>query len=263
LVVLKTSIIALAGWVVLCGCSPAHGVPIFLWHSVGEGIAGDPLDVPPAELDQELKLIDSWGATVITLDQLFDAREGKGTLPPRPVVLTFDDGRACLRDAAMPVLMAHHMVAEAFVVTSLLAEDGAPRKIMHDAYGDHPMLSWADLAAMNASGAFAIESHAVAHEDLQPLPLDRQRVSARDSRRVLRERLGAPVDFFAYPFGAFGSATEDAVREAGYRGAVVVQKGLGSRFAMRRVSVHRGYPSVVRDTLQDYFGGPPAAKVSP
>ena len=79
----------------MAACTPGRGVSILLWHSVGEGTPGDPHDVSPEEFEAELQTIERHGATVITLGQLFDAREGKGQLPARPVILTFDDNRQC------------------------------------------------------------------------------------------------------------------------------------------------------------------------
>jgi peptidoglycan/xylan/chitin deacetylase (PgdA/CDA1 family) len=238
----------------LCGCDPSRGVPIFLWHSVGEGSPDDFRDVPVDEFDHELSEIEAHGATPITLDQLFDAREGKAQLPKQPVVITFDDGRACLLSGALPVLKKHHMVAEAFLISGFLGEDEAHRHVEHDEQGTHPYLLWSEARQLAESGAFRIESHSVHHLDMAGMSESDQRHEMLDSRTALHERLGAPVDFFAYPFGAFDHTNRDIAEATGYRGAVTVQSGLGSRYAMKRTSLHRGYPNLVEQTLDDAFG---------
>jgi peptidoglycan/xylan/chitin deacetylase (PgdA/CDA1 family) len=240
----------------LAACSPARGVPILLWHSVGEGAPHDPQDVSPDEFDAELRLLESFGATPITLGELLDARAGHGKLPERPVVLTFDDGRLSLRDQALPLLTKHHMRAELFLVADYLAEDVAHRRYVTEESGTHPYLTATEAAALQQSGAFVLESHSVSHRDLRRLPEDQQRAEVVQSREQLRRRFGAPIDFFAYPFGAFSSTTRDLVEGAGYRGALTVQKGLGSKYGMLRVSMYRGDLQRLRGILEREFGAP-------
>ena len=69
-----------------CACSRTAEVPIFLWHAVGEA-SGDPHELTAAELDEQLTLIESFGATPVTLAQLFDFREKGTPLPKRAVMI--------------------------------------------------------------------------------------------------------------------------------------------------------------------------------
>ncbi|MBS2031654.1 MAG: polysaccharide deacetylase family protein [Deltaproteobacteria bacterium] len=240
----------------LCGCNPARGVPIFLWHAVGKGCSGDVYDVPAEEFDRELSDIEAYGATPVTLEQLFDARDGHGTLPARPVILTFDDGRRCQLTEALPLLEKHKMVAETFVVTSFLGDDDAHRHVEHDAKGDHGFLTWPEVEAMEKSGRFVIESHGVTHERLSGALPEVQLAQLRDSKAQLAQRLGHPVDFFSYPFGSFTSQTRDLAEQAGYRAAMSVQKGWGTRFGLKRVSLGVGNERDLKRALQDAFGAP-------
>lgn len=242
---------------VLCAaCSPARGVPIFLWHAVGEG-SGDPYDVSPEEFDRELGDLEAFGATPVTLAQLFDARAGRAVLPARAVVLTFDDGRRCQLTAALPLLKKHHMVAESFVVTSQLGEDEAHRQVERDAHGEHPFLTWPEVLQLQASGLFVIEAHGVEHVRFSALDAAGQQRQLRGSKQLLEARLGHPVDFFAYPFGSFTWRSRDLAEQAGYRAALAVQKGLGSRYALKRVSLQAGGERFLRQALQEAFGAPP------
>ena len=221
---------------------------------MGEGNPDDIYDVPAAEFDRQLATIASFGATPVTLDELFDGRRGGGRLPERSVVLTFDDGRACQHRVAMPLLVAHHMVAESFVVAGRIGEDDAHRYIERDDFGEHPFLIFPEVAQMVNSGAFRIESHSLTHRRHTDLSSQERGVELTESRRVLRERVGAPVNFFAYPYGGFDSAYRDEVERAGYRGALTVGKGPGSRFAMLRISVRRDSGEAVAKGLSRAFG---------
>ncbi len=248
---------ALSFALVPCACHPAQGVPILLWHSVGEGSAADRYDVPVEEFDRELALVERFGARAVTLDQVFDAASGGTPLPPRAVVLTFDDGRACLRSGALRVLERRGLTAELFVVTSWLAEDEARRRVVADEWGSHAYLTWPELRELAASGAFRVQSHSVSHRRLRGLSEDEAWRELVDSRAAITARLGRPVNFFAYPFGATSFRLASLVEDAGYRGAVVVDAGLpGGRYTLKRRSVWRGCEHVVAEALEEAFGAP-------
>jgi peptidoglycan/xylan/chitin deacetylase (PgdA/CDA1 family) len=238
----------------LAACDPARDVPVLLWHSVGEGSAADDYDVSADEFDRELTTIESFGAVSITLDQLFDARYGNGKLPERAVILTFDDGRACLYKAAMPILIKHKMVAETFVVASYLADDDAHRHIEKDEGGIHPFLIWPEVLEMKKSGAFEIESHSMTHRKHTTLSHEEKHAELADSLRIISERLGSPIHFYSYPFGGFDTWYRDESEKVGYRGDLTVQKGLGSRYGILRTSLHRNSEQILIDTLEKKFG---------
>ena len=250
--------LSLTALLLLTACSPTRGVPIFLWHSVGEGNLGDPYDLTADEFDRQLDLLDRWGAHPVTLDRLFDALEGKAKLPERAVVLTFDDGRMCQRTEVLPLLAKHHFVAETFVVSSFLRPDAARRFVEHDAHGAHPMLTWPELSQMAASGVFSVESHGRTHRSFHALSAAEQKREVLLSRAELKLGLHRPVDFFSYPFGAFEWGSRNLVEQAGYRAAFSVSKNLSTRFAIHRVSIARDQTPSLEAALRDAYGSPPS-----
>jgi peptidoglycan/xylan/chitin deacetylase (PgdA/CDA1 family) len=239
----------------LAACNPARGVPILLWHSVGEG-SPDDYDVSAQEFDAELGLLEEYGATAITLDRLFDARAGRAALPSRAVVLTFDDGRASLLSGATPLLLKHHRVGELFLISERVAADEAHRFVEKGEKAEHPFLIWPEVSAMVDSGAWRIESHSATHRAMAKLSDEEQRWELRESRRVLKEATGQPINFFAYPGGGFNSASRDLAEQEGYLGAMSVYKGPGTRYGMLRTSVHAGGLGGVRQALEAAFGRP-------
>jgi peptidoglycan/xylan/chitin deacetylase (PgdA/CDA1 family) len=62
-------------------------------------------------------------ATPVSLDEAIDGLAGRGALPPRAVLITFDDGDATVRDVAAPLLRERSLPAVAFIVSSLLDGD--------------------------------------------------------------------------------------------------------------------------------------------
>ncbi len=99
----------------LAGCAssvltPSLHVPILMYHyiSANPHAPGDPLrtrlSVSPAQFAQQLAYLHLAGYTTITLDDLVDALYMRSSLPPKPVILTFDDGYADFFTNAYPLL---------------------------------------------------------------------------------------------------------------------------------------------------------------
>jgi peptidoglycan/xylan/chitin deacetylase (PgdA/CDA1 family) len=183
----------------------------------------------------------------VRLGDLLGAWEGRGTLPGRPVVLTFDDGFRNFLDHAAPVLKRLGFTATVFAVAGYCGGEnnwpgqppGIPRL---------PLLSLSDLRELDAAG-FEVGAHGVTHAPLARLPrqeAEREIVGARD---ILQEGLGRPVSVFAYPYGLADPAARDAVA-AHYRGACGVRLGTArpgdDRWRLPRVEMYylRNRPAV-------------------
>ena len=107
-------------------------------------------------------------------------------LPPKPVLLTFDDGSAAQYTRALPLLRRHHFVATFFPMTVVLGKPGWLTS------GQVRRLARAGMSI----GAHTYDHHAVpeyAGEDW-----DTQLVAPAAK---LAEIVGHPVRLFAYPFG--------------------------------------------------------------
>ena len=104
-------------------------------------------------------------------------------------------------------------------------------------------LSWEEIEEMKEEG-FSFGSHTHTHPNLLELPRDKVLSEIRDSKRILEERLGEPIKFFAYPYGKFNSQIRDMVKEAGYLGAFSTLPGKNAKnedhFLLRRILI-RGY----------------------
>lgn len=223
---------------------PHLAVPILLYHYVRTNPkpwdrAGFRLSVTPTAFAAQVALLRADGAHTISLFQLLRALEGKETLPPHPVVLTFDDGYKDFATTAAPLLASQGMTATAFVVGDFIGSPG--------------YMSAAQVRQVRGLG-MTIGAHTMDHVDLPRMPPALARAQIEGSRLVLQELTGAAIDDFAYPFGRHSPAVDRLVAEAGFRDAVTTAGGrlqyLSERFDLRRVSVTGG------DTLASF-----AAKV--
>jgi peptidoglycan/xylan/chitin deacetylase (PgdA/CDA1 family) len=202
-------------------------VPILAYHAIQRPVSssGFPeLYVPQADFVEQMKWLDEQGYEAVTLDQVEDAWGEGGELPPKPVVLTFDDGYLSQYVAAFPALQHFHWPG----VLNLVAE-GAD-------------LPNADVRRMlDADPAWELASHTTTHADLTTLDAPRLRAEVAGSRRILRKRFDVPVNNFCYPAGRFDDTVIAAVSKAGYRDATIEVPGLASasrQYALNRIEIH-------------------------
>ena len=82
-------------------------VPILMYHVVEDPPAGAPwplLYVSAAEFSSQMAWLDRNGYTGTTLTEMWRNWHHGEALPPRPVVITFDDGYGSVFENALPVL---------------------------------------------------------------------------------------------------------------------------------------------------------------
>jgi peptidoglycan/xylan/chitin deacetylase (PgdA/CDA1 family) len=239
-----------AAFLFACG----QGVPILMYHSVSGN--GDPLTVRPDELDAQLDYLQNAGFSTVTLREVLDADDGKTSLPPHPVVLTFDDGYDDAATAVLPRLVARGQKATFFIVSGHCAADAAGR-ITQDRYR---FMTWGEVLALRNAG-MEIGSHSVSHRKLTALHEMEMRAEVQDSRAMLQKYLGQPVELFAYPYNSERRSVRLAVEKAGYRAAVMGSQGNTDRFTLQRLTMHRGItPQDLRSMLGEtwataYTGG--------
>lgn len=109
------------------------------------GAIGTPGAISQYQFARELSLLSQLGYQTISLDQYTAWRRGKATgLPPKPILLTFDNGLLCSYRGADQALAAQQMRATMFILTGQLVL-GKPR-----------YLDWPELTRMRTSGRWDI-----------------------------------------------------------------------------------------------------------
>jgi peptidoglycan/xylan/chitin deacetylase (PgdA/CDA1 family) len=191
--------------------------------------------VPPAIFARHMALLADGGHVPITVSQLIALRE-EATLPPRTVVITFDDGLRDFLTGAMPILQRHGFAATLYVVSGCVGQ--ASTWLASVGEGGRAMLGWDELRAIAASG-IEIGGHTHRHPQLDVLAPAAAREEIRRCRIVLEDGIGQPVRSFAYPHGYASATTQRLVREAGFTSACRVRHALSSinenRFALSRI----------------------------
>ena len=216
-------------------------IPILLYHSISDD--PDPwirrFAVTPRTFARHLDLVAASGGATLTVSAFADAlARGPAALPERPVLITFDDGFADFRDAALPALLARDMAATLYATTGFLGRRGP---------GGARMLDWRDLPDMAwGSGAVEIGGHTHTHPQLDIVGPARAREEITRCRTQLEDVLGTAPRSFAYPHGYSTAAVRAMVREAGFDAACAVRNAFSSagddRFALARLTVRADTP---------------------
>lgn len=197
------------------------------WHRLGRA-SGDGLTTTFDDFRRHLDVLEEWGATVLPLDDAV-ARMAAGTLPPRAVALTFDDGYASVSEQAWPELHRRGLPATMFVVSGYL---DARRTFSWDRNdSDLERIRLVDRPGLleAAAGGLDIGSHTVSHRWLRHLNPREVAVELTASRSGLEDLLQRPVHSFAYPMGGWTPAIRAQVAAAGYDAAITVDRGRNGR----------------------------------
>lgn len=183
-------------------------VPILLYHHIGFSLKNETVYyVSPEAFDRQMNLLYQWGYQTISVELLARAIADGAELPPKPIILTFDDGSETIYTTALPVMQRYRFTGISYIVYNYVG-------ITH--YMDAEQIH-----QLYAAG-WEIGSHGLSHIDLTQRT-DRQVDEIVQSRRQLESLLGVPIWSFAYPFGAYNSDSLHYVRFAGYIAAM----GLG------------------------------------
>lgn len=204
-------------------------VPILLYHHIGFSLKDEQVYyVSPETFDQQMNLLYQWGYQTISVELLARAINQGAELPPKPIVLTFDDGSDTTYSTALPIMQRYGFRGVAYIVYNYIG-------ITHYMNVDQ-------IRALHAAG-WEIGSHGLSHKDLT-VPPYRQEDEIVESRRRLESLLGVPVLSFAYPFGAYDDSSLQNIHFAGYIAAM----GLGNESVQGNKNLFYLYRQPVRGT---------------
>jgi len=221
-----------------------RGVPVLTYHAVAEEGAAEarPFErkyrLGRTRFVEHLERIGREGYRVLSLDQLSRGENGS-----RSVVLTFDDGNASDYRVVFTLLVQRELTAAFFISTSQVGGPG--------------FVTWSELRDMKQAG-MSIQSHGSDHVDLRRLSAPTLREQLGGSKRLLEDRLGAPVDFLAVPYGLVDGQILDLAEAEGYR-AVCTSRSWPARPGSRVVSRVAVYARTSGGDLNRLLSGRPAA----
>ena len=185
--------------------------------------------VTPRQFEEQMDALLEWRYRTITFDDWLAFRERGIELPPKPLIVTFDDGHGCFDTTAWPALRARGMTATMFLVAGQIGGTNA-----WDADElQEPLLSAQRILALRSQGV-QFGSHGYNHVALAKVRPDVALDEMMRSRASLEQLLGEPVTLLSYPYSNQNRVVRDLAARAGYRACV---RGKG-RLNLRRTDPH-------------------------
>lgn len=196
-------------------------VSILGYHDFHPTKAPTRMRMKTADFRAQILQIKESGATVISLEDFMQWKNGTKTLPARCVLITLDDGWKSVYTDAYPIMKEYGYPFTLFLYTKYVNSGGAS-------------LTWDMIKEMMKNGA-SVGSHSVSH----PYPSDYRRAKRAgaenydafikkelaESKKILEENLGITVESFCYPGGYKPEEMYPLLKETGYKAAFDVLPG--------------------------------------
>ncbi len=185
-------------------------IPILCYHNfTTEESSSYKINI--VDFEKQMDYLAAHNYSVISLSELLKVLSA-GQLPPKPIVITIDDGFKSTYTLAYPVLKKYNFPATLFIYSNFIEKNSYS-------------LTWEEIREMTKNN-IEIGSHTLSHcnllkykknEDCETY-LARIRREIFLSKEILEGKIEGEVKCFAYPYGAYSSTIKDLVKRAGYEG---------------------------------------------
>jgi len=188
-------------------------IPVFTYHKVTNQKEFGITNISPERFQRQINTILELGFTPITFKGLLNTR----SLPEKPIIITFDDGYACICKNVLPVLNKYNVKAVIFVISNYIGKENTWEPLSFQRKFKH--LNNRQILDLHNNG-FEIASHSKNHLFLPLYNLQTIKNEIYNSKTVLEDIINDKVVSFAYPYGFFNEYIMKIVHEAGYHFAV-------------------------------------------
>lgn len=184
-------------------------IPIITYHKISTRREWGLNTVPPNRFREQLLFLKDSGFNPINFKQLLS-----NDLPPKPIIITFDDGYDSVYECALPVLKEFKFTGVIFVITNFIGEWNT-----WDANLGGIRFRHLDERQITQLAEYGMElaSHGVTHRAFTHLNDDEIRAEMEISQQWLADLTGQSVVTLAYPFGIQNGRVQQIARETGYK----------------------------------------------
>ena len=227
-----------------------RNIPILMYHQVSENPHPSFLKytVTPKMFESQMKVLKMLGFKTITFDQLTAYREGRGKLPRKPVIVTFDDGLTESIEHSVPVLENMGFTAVYYMPTNYMGIKSS--WMVPEINAEFQIVDWPTVRELDSRG-FEIGAHTMNHPWLNRITPEECYKELEGSRKRLEDFLGHEVRHIAYPFGAHNETVKIIAAETGYYTACTTEPYIANMsdnmFSLPRLNIG------MEETLLDFL----------
>lgn len=208
----------------------------------------------PGLFKEHLRILKQGRFRVILLRELISLIQGNESIPPRTIVITFDDGYKNNVLNAFPLLQQVGFRATFFLIAGAIGAKKPFRHLLWDSasricqsknpFARVPM-TWDDACELVLDGN-DLGSHGMTHRSLGRMTPKESSAEILESKNMIERRTNISVTSFSYPFGSivYGDLNEslqDALAESGYGCACATEigpvKSTDNLFQLKRIPV--------------------------
>lgn len=193
-------------------------VPVIMYHVIttNSGEIGK-WGITPKELEADLLYLKNNGYTTVLVEDLIKFVDGKLTLPERPIMLTFDDGRTSDYTYLLPLLKTYEMKAVLSIVGTFADKYSGTECLKK------PHMGWEQISELSKSGLVEIQCHSfnlhgktgsgkLKGESLETYQA-RLKADLLKNRALILEHTGKKPTSFAYPLGIISQGSQEVLQE--------------------------------------------------
>lgn len=187
-------------------------VPVLCYHQIRDWKASDSKTsrdyiIPVATFKEHIKMLADSGYHSILPEQLYNYLVYGDPLPPKPVMITFDDTEFNQFAIANPELKKYGFKAVYFVMTVSL---GRPNYMSRD-----------QVKQLSDEGN-VIGSHTWDHHNVKKYQGEDWTTQIDKPTKTLKEITGKDIEYFAYPFGLWNKEAIPELKKRGFKGAFIL-----------------------------------------
>lgn len=196
-------------------------IPVLCYHVVSPSPSGR-YQLSLAKFREQMLYLKDNGFTPLSIDEYHAVMTRQSAVPPKPILLTFDDGTSDFATHVVPVLQQHGFKATQFAVSNWVNGAG--------------YMSSAQLGSLASS--YDIQNHTESHPRLTSLSYAAAYGEIVRASDRIAGWTGKRPEFLAFPYGATDSTVQNAARDNGIKMAFTVS-GQKSTSAMNFLALPR------------------------
>ncbi len=201
---------------------------VLCYHQVrdwkpGDGASAKDYIIPPQRFREHLRMLYNNGYHTILPDKLMEYLHAGKPLPPKTIIISFDDGTEGQFTYALPELNSFGFKAVFFIMTVTLDRPG--------------YLSRQQVQTLARQG-HTIGCHTWDHHKVTSYNRSDWEQQLIRPTKLLSSIIGDSIQYFAYPYGVWDAAAITQLKAAGYRAAFQLygkRDSVNYQYSIRRI----------------------------